>query len=94
LGLSNNNTPFGVRVDSDAGDQTPLLQAAIAIGAAINFCNCLFTTLVTRVGYLLLLYSLPIETNSGPYCLEPRTPSDAPLQEDLIRHLQMHAEDI
>jgi len=64
--LSNNNTPFGVRVDSDAGDQTPLLQAAIAKGVAINFCNCLFTTLVTRVGHLLLQYSAPIEASSAP----------------------------
>lgn len=92
--MSNNNTPCGVWVDSDAGDQSPLLQAAIANWLAIIFCNCLFTTLVTRVGYLLLLYSPPIETNSGPYCLEPRTPSDAPLQEDLARRLQMPAEGI
>ena len=44
----------------------PTAYAAIANWLAIIFCNCLFTTLVTRVGYLLLQYFAPVETSSAP----------------------------
>ena len=47
---------------SDAGkpgNPTALSSHCQFVGNYI--CNCLFTTLVTRVGYLLLSYSAPVD---------------------------------
>jgi hypothetical protein len=52
---------------SDAGKPgNPTALSSHPHWCGFYICNCLFTTLVTRVGYLLLHYSAPIEPISAP----------------------------